>query len=379
MKRILFIINVDWFFLSHRLPIALEAQSNGYSVTIACHFTEHKQDLVDMGFNLIDIPFSRSGSGIVHELKTIIYIRKVIKELNPSLIHAVTIKPVLYSGLALKLVKKNIPFVAAISGLGYVFTANTLRAYATKQIVSSLYKIALSQKCKVVIFQNPSDEAILTCVAKLTQSEKFLIKGSGADLSVYSYFPENTKGVIKVVMASRLLIEKGVYQYIDAAKIVKAQHGNVEFILVGSPDLDNPNTIKQTEIDTWVKNGIVTYLGHRKDISNIFSDSNIVCLPSFYGEGVPKVLIEAAACGRAIVTTDNPGCKDAVIEGETGLIVQVRDAKTLAAALKLLIEQPKLRVSMGGKARALAEKEFDVNSVVSKHLIIYSGLIGKSQ
>lgn len=375
--KILFIVNVDWFFISHRLPIALKALSCGYQVTVACRFTEHKAELSSLGFNVVDISFTRSGGGIPSEINTIKAIKAVIKDVQPSLIHAITIKPVLYSGMALKTIKQDIPFVAAISGLGYVFTANSVRAKITKLIASAFYKIALAQKYKTVIFQNSSDEDILTAVAKLMGSDKTLIKGSGAELSVYNYLPENTNGTINVVMACRLLKEKGVYQYIDAAKIIKKQHPAVEFLLVGTPDLENPNTIQQNEIDSWSEQGVITYLGHRNDIPDVFSRSNIVCLPSFYGEGVPKVLIEAAACGRAIVTTNNPGCRDAVIEGETGLTVPIRDAKALAAAILKLIEQPELRVAMGAKARVFAEKEFDVNSVVNKHLEIYNNLLSR--
>jgi glycosyltransferase involved in cell wall biosynthesis len=376
-KKILFLINVDWFFISHRLPIALEAQDKGYVVTIACHFTKHKKELINMGFSVVDIPFSRSGSGIINELNTLKNIRKVIKEVNPSLIHAVTIKPVLYTGLVLKSINRNIPFVAAISGLGYVFTASTLRAKLTRLIVSGFYKVALSQKYKVVIFQNTSDESILTDVAKLKANSKVLIKGSGADLSVYNYLPENSTDSIKVVMACRLLKEKGVYEYVASAKLVKEQYPRTEFLLVGTPDVENPNTVKQVEIDGWVKNSLIKYLGHRHDIPKVFSGSNIVCLPSFYGEGVPKVLIEAAACGRAIVTTDNPGCKDAIIDGETGILVPIRDAQALSQAIITLIKDAELRSDMGRKARVFAEKEFDVNAVVAKHLDIYKNLLGR--
>lgn len=377
MKKLLFFVNVDWFFISHRLAIAKKALKEGYEVTIACRFTEHKAELSALGFNVVDIPFSRSGGGAKAEINTIKAIKQVIDDVEPSLIHAITIKPVLYTGLALKTLKKDIPFIAAISGLGYVFTANTFRAKVTKFIASAFYKVALSQKLKTVIFQNTSDEAILTRVAKLKGTDKVLIKGSGADLSVYNFKPENLEQALTVAMACRLLKEKGVYQYIEAAKVVKASHPDVEFLLVGTPDLENPNSVKQTEIDSWVKEGVINYLGHRNDIPDVFSISSIVCLPSFYGEGVPKVLIEAAACGRAIVTTDNPGCRDAVIEGKTGLTVPVRDSKKLAEALTQLIENTELRLSMGLKARKFAEQEFDVNSVVDKHLEIYSALLAR--
>ncbi len=379
MKKLLFFVNVDWFFISHRLAIAEKALREGYEVTIACRFTEHKAELSAMGFNVVDIPFSRSGGGAKAEINTIKAIKQVIEDVEPSLIHAITIKPVLYTGVALKAVKKDIPFVAAISGLGYVFTANTFRAKVTKLIASAFYKVALSQKFKTVIFQNTSDESILTKVAKLNRTDKVLIKGSGADLSVYSFKPENQTAPLKVAMACRLLKEKGVYQYIEAARAVKKSRPDVEFLLIGTPDLENPNTVKQIEIEQWVNEGVINYLGHRNDIPDVFSESNIVCLPSFYGEGVPKVLIEAAACGRAIVTTDNPGCRDAVIDGKTGLTVPVRDSNKLAEALTQLIENTQLRLNMGLQGRKFAEQEFDVNSVVDKHLDIYCALLARGE
>ena len=379
MKKLLFFVNVDWFFISHRLAIAEKALREGYEVTIACRFTEHKAELSAMGFNVVDIPFSRSGGGAKAEINTIKAIKQVIEDVEPSLIHAITIKPVLYTGVALKAVKKDIPYVAAISGLGYVFTANTFRAKVIKLIASAFYKVALSQKFKTVIFQNTSDESILTKVAKLNRTDKVLIKGSGADLSVYSFKPEIQTAPLKVAMACRLLKEKGVYQYIEAARAVKKSRPDVEFLLIGTPDLENPNTVKQIEIEQWVNEGVINYLGHRNDIPDVFSESNIVCLPSFYGEGVPKVLIEAAACGRAIVTTDNPGCRDAVIDGKTGLTVPVRDSNKLAEALMQLIENTQLRLNMGLQGRKFAEQEFDVNSVVDKHLEIYSALLARGE
>ncbi len=375
MPKLLFLVNVDWFFISHRLPIAQEALKQGYDVTIACHFTEHKQELINMGFNVAELPFSRSGGSIGNEFKTLKAIRNLIKQEQPSVIHAVTIKPVLYAGLVLKTIKQKIPFVAAISGLGYVFTASTFRAKLTKFIASMVYKVALAHKNKTVIFQNRSDEKILTDVAKLAAKDKVLIKGSGADLSVYNHIPEINRPHIKVAMACRLLREKGVYQYIEAAKIVKARLPNTQFLLIGTPDLENPNTIKQAEIDKWVNDGVIDYLGHRNDIPAIFSDVNIVTLPSFYGEGVPKVLIEAAACGRAIVTTTNPGCSDAIINNVTGLAVPPMDGQSLADAFIQLINNPEQRIEMGIKARAFAEKEFDVKAVVDTHIKIYKALV----
>jgi glycosyltransferase involved in cell wall biosynthesis len=166
-----------------------------------------------------------------------------------------------------------------------------------------------------------------------------------------------------------------VYEYVEAAKIVHSKLDNVEFLLAGTPDEENPNSISQAELDEWNNNGIIKSLGHCKNISKIFSDSHIITMPSFYGEGVPKVLIEAAACGRPIVTTDNPGCRDSIIPDVTGKLVPIKDSLSLAEALIKLIKNPTLRVTMGKKAREYAEREFDEKSVVQKHMNIYSKLL----
>jgi len=377
--RLLFIVNVDWFFLSHRLPIAIKAIDEGFDVTIACRVTKHGSELKSMGFNVVDIPFSRSGTSIFNELRTIFSIIRLFRDIEPSIIHAVTIKPVLYSGFTLKIIRRRIPFVAAVSGLGYVFSAKRTCAKLTKFLVSILYKIAFSQKLKTVIFQNTSDQEVLSRVTSLNQADKVVINGSGVDLRVYDYVQETFSNNVTVVMASRLLREKGVYEYIEAAKLVRKDFPNITFLLAGTPDLDNPHSVTQAEIDGWVRDGIVEYLGYRDDIPGIFSNSNIVCLPSFYGEGVPKVLIEGAACGRAIVTTDNPGCRDAILNGKTGLLVPIRNIQALYDAIVYLILNPIERCSMGKQARTYAESQFDVTSVVDKHIRIYKDLLERTK
>lgn len=374
-RKLVFVVNVDWFFISHRLPIALKAISEGYEVHLICKDTGNSKELSDLGIHVHNIPFSRSGGKLLNELHSIIGLRQLFKSINPSIIHAVTIKPVIYSGLSLHFLKNKPNFVAAISGLGYVFSANSYRAKLTKSLVSILYKFAFFHKSKVVIFQNTADEKILSSVTNLSKNEKVLIKGSGADLGIYKYCKEPRSDTIKIVMACRLLKEKGVYEYVEAAKIVHSKLSNVEFLLAGTPDKDNPNSITQAELDEWNNTGIIKSLGHCNNISEVFSEAHIITMPSYYGEGVPKVLIEGAACGRPIVTTDNPGCRDSVIPDVTGKLVPIKDSLSLAEALITLIENPTLRVSMGEKARQYAEREFDVKSVVQKHMKIYSTLL----
>ncbi|MGR5167027.1 glycosyltransferase family 4 protein [Vibrio astriarenae] len=377
--KLLFVVNVDWFFVSHRLPIALEATKKGYEVHIACVFTSHREYLEQLGLVCHDVNFSRSGGSLFKELKSVILVRNLISSLKIDIVHAVTIKPVIYTGIALRTMSQPPVFVAAISGLGYVFTASNVRAQLTKQLVSWLYCVALRHENKKIIFQNTSDQAILSSIVGLSDKDSTLIKGSGADLSVYSHQPESSGSTKVVSMACRLLKEKGVYEFVEAAKIVTKHRSDVRFWLIGSVDAGNPNSVTQREVDNWQNKGIIEALGHRSDIAELFSQSNIVTMPSFYGEGVPKVLIEGAACGRPIVTTNNPGCRDAVIENETGLLVPVRDAEALATALFHLLDDDDLRVGMGKKAREFAVKEFDVNNVVANHFEIYESLMENRQ
>jgi glycosyltransferase involved in cell wall biosynthesis len=370
---LLFLVNVDWFFISHRLPIALAAKANGYEVHIACAFTNKREYLESLGFIVHEIDFSRSGTHVYSELRTMFRIYRLLKLVKPSIVHAVTIKPVLYGGIAAKISGIH-AVVSAVSGLGLVFVASGFKAKLRKFLVKLLYKAAFSNKRLAVIFQNPVDRLTLLNAVSLKADQCIMIKGSGVDLNEYKSIPEIDQTPV-VVMAARLLREKGVYVYIDAIKEIKRRGISARFLLVGEPDIGNPNTVTRSELDEWRESGIVELLGFREDIADIFSSSNLVVLPSFYGEGLPKVLIEAAACGRAIITTDNPGCAEAVINGVTGLIVSTKNSLELANAIQCLIENPELRRKMGTEARIYAEKEFDVRSVVDKHLAIYKELM----
>ena len=372
MKKILFLVNVDWFFVSHRLPIALQAQKEGYEVHVACKFSSHYDFLSSCGFNLHSISFDRSGAGFLYELRTLFSIRRLFKLVAPDLVHAVTIKPVLYGGVAARLTGvKSMAF--AISGLGLVFVADGAMAKARRWFISQFYQFALNINNSKVIFQNPEDKKILQRMLRLPDRRSEMIRGSGVDLSVYSVEPEPNK--ISVVMAARLLKDKGVYQFIDAARILRKRGIPVLFKLVGTPDFGNPNTVTNEELTFWCNEGTVELLGFREDIHRVFADSNIVVLPSFYGEGLPKVLMEAAACGRAVVTTDNPGCVAATEPGVTALIVPVKDSIALAEAIATLISDPARRKRMANAGRRLAEEAFTIEKVVEQHMDIYRDLI----
>jgi len=300
-----------------------------------------------------------------------------MRKIRHDLVHLVTIKPVLYGGLMARL--SGVPaMVAAISGLGTVFVDRDQKRSRIRRGVEWLYRVALGHSNAKVIFQNPDDRAALIGMGAVSKEKTALIRGSGVSLAAYSMRPE-PEGVPVVTFAARLLADKGVREFVEAARVLKGRAVVARFWLAGSPDPGNLTSISEKELSHWSKDGCVETLGYRSDIPNLFANSNIVVLPS-YREGLPKALVEAAACGRAVVTTDVPGCRDAIEPESTGLLVPVRDAPALADAIQFLIENPERRKQMGASGRALAEREFAIEKVVDAHLAIYRELtIGTHQ
>jgi len=372
-KRLLFIVNVDWFFISHRLPIALEAIKEGYEVHLLCAVTDKTEYLESLGFIVHPFSFSRSGKNIFNEIACVFSLYKQIKNIKPDLVHLITIKPVLYGGIVARLVR--VPaVVSAISGLGFLFVERKgAKARLFRSLAFFLYRLALGHSNQRIIFQNPTDMNVLIGAGGVPKDKAKIIRGSGVDLDDYPMRPE-AGGAPVVMMASRLLKDKGVYEFVEAARIVKSKRTNVHFKLIGEPDFGNPASVTIEQVKSWQEEGLVDCLGFRRDIAALFSQAHIIVLPSSYREGLPKVLIEAAACGRAVITTDMPGCRDAIEPDVSGLLVPVRDAEALAEAMERLIEDDALRRQMGQAGRDLAEREFGIDKVVATHLAIYQEL-----
>lgn len=371
-KDLLFVVNVDWFFVSHRLPIAMAAMEEGYRVHLACAFTDHGDYLASLGIELHPLTLSRSGTRIGQELKSFFAIYRLIKGIKPDIVHSVTIKPVVYGGVASRLtgIKGR---VASISGLGYVFVSRGFKAGVFRRMVSVLYRFAIGSRRTRVIFQNPEDKRLMIQNKVISEKQAILLRGSGVSLKKYPYRPE-PDGIPVIAFASRLLRDKGVGEFVRAAHILQARGIKARFWLIGDVDPDNPASVSREMLDAWRKKNVVEIMGYRTDIPELFANSNIIALPSYYGEGLPKVLLEAAACGRAVITTSHPGCRDAIEPGRTGLLVPVRDAEALADAVQKLIENPELRKSMGQAGRTLAEREFAIEKIVDAHLEIYRQL-----
>jgi glycosyltransferase involved in cell wall biosynthesis len=370
MPKLFLVVNVDWFFLSHRLPIALEALNRGYEVTIFTIDTGKKAEIESYGLRCISLPTSRSGTNILQELKVIALLWRYYKNEKPDIIHHVALKPVTYGSIVCRFLKiKNV--TNALSGMGFLF-ANPEKISFTRRIVLSLFKIAFKNPSLKFIFQNEDDLNIIVNSGVVDRKQCHIIKGSGVSLEEFAYTVENLEQKVRFVLPARMLTDKGVVEYIKAAKIVSSKHPNkAQFILAGAIDMGNKAGIPETEIRDWEKEGHIEYIGFQTDMVKIVKAANVIVLPS-YREGLPKSLIEACAIGRAIITTDVTGCKDVVTEGVNGLIIPVKNHEALAEAIEKLLFDSNLRVEMGKKGRTIAEREFSVEGVIEKTFHIYS-------
>lgn len=372
MKKALFIVvNVDWFFLSHRLPIALAAKEKGYRVTIVSKDTGKREEIEALGLRFINVEFERSGANPLHELRCIKILYKIYKLEKPDIIHHVTLKASLLGCLAAKLsgIKR---VVNAISGFGYNFTDE--RTGIKQRIIRTMMNMAFKSKKFHFIFQNPDDINQFMKFNFVSESQIHLIKGSGVDLNKFTYEKPISKEKVQVILPARMLYDKGIIEFIQAAKKIKDKVvDKAEFVLVGDCDTINLSGIKEEDIKREIDVPFLNWIGFKKDIFSVIKNSDIVVLPS-YREGLPKSLIEACAVGRPIVTTDVEGCRECVIEGYNGYLVPAKNIETLSEKMEDLINDPEKRTRMGLNGRILAEKNFAIDFVIREHLRIYKDL-----
>lgn len=367
MKRIAFVVNVDWFFESHRLPLAIEALDRGWDVFLISKNTGRFEQLSGLGINCISIDFERSGKNPLRELKHILKLKEIYKTINPDIIHHITLKPSIYGTIASKRIKAKV--INAVSGLGYSFTDN--RRSLSKIILIQLLKWAFKDKKSNFIFQNPDDKLIYDELKFLNSTNYVIIKGAGVDENKYRYVLPTEKDRIQIILAARMLKDKGVFEFIAAANLLKEKYQNkARFILVGAIDLDNPAYITADELNLLCDQRYIVWKGYESDMKKVYEEADIACLPS-YREGLPKSLIEAMAIGRPIVTTDAIGCRECVDDNVNGLIVPIKDVEKLAEVIETLILDKNLRIEMGLKSRMKMEKEMSLNYVVSSTFTFY--------
>jgi len=367
--NIFYIVNVDWFFLSHRLQLALAMKNSGYDVYILTKDSGRRKEIEENGLHFIDIDFDRSGKNPLKEFLIIREILKHIKKHKPSIVHNVTIKPALYGSIAAKIYgKPNLKIVNAISGLGYNFIGD--RQGPVQRVLKKLMNFAFNKNVNF-IFQNPGDMALYKQLGYLQNNKFKLIKGAGVDSVEFQFHDPIEKDQLQIVLTARMLKDKGVIEFTEAAKILKSEwNSKVLFRLIGDIDTSNPAGLEKSELRKLELPNYIVWEGYRKDIRAVLIDADIVCLPS-YREGLPKSLIEAMAIGRPIVTTDVPGCRECVEENYNGFLVPSQNSIELARALEVLLLSSELRLEMGKNSRKKMLKELSLDKVISDTVAFY--------
>lgn len=377
-RRLLIVVQEALFFTTHRLPVGRAMRQRGWEVHVAAPKDPViAARLAAEGFVFHPIPLNRSRQNPLAELKLLLVLLKLCLRLRPDLLHLVSVKPVVWGGVAARLL--GLPGVIhAITGLGYVFIrpANG-GADLLRRLVEGLYRLALAHRNSLTIFQNPDDLVVFEARRLVAAGRTVMIRGCGVDMQVFTEQPEpgiDAEHPPVVMFPARLLGDKGVCEFVAAAEQLRAAGVRARFVLVGRRDPDNKTDIGEAQLQAWIDSGAVEYWGFSEQMPAMLARAHIIVMPS-YREGLPRGLIEAAAIGRAIVTTDAPGCREVVRHEENGLLVPVGDGDAVAAAIRRLLENPTLRRRLAARGRAIAESEFSVEHFVEASLNTYDRVL----
>ncbi len=366
--KLLFFVTEDWYFCSHRLPLAVAARDAGFEVVVVTRVDRHGDLIQSRGLRLIPIRLNRQGINPIDDLVLIARLYRIYRRERPHIVHHVAMKPVLYGSLAAWL--GRVPAVInALAGMGFLFSSRNAKARLLQPLVRLALRLLLGGGNSRVILQNPDDVRLMTRAAGLDPQCIHLIRGSGVNLEQFHPRPE-PPGPPVVMLPSRLLWDKGVGEFVSAARILRNEGTEARFVLVGKPDPGNPASVPKRQLAQWIAQGLVEWWGHSDEMAMTLAQSHIVCLPS-YREGLPKVLLEAAASGRPVVTTDAPGCREVVQDRENGLLVAIKDSADLAHALRQLIQDPADRARYGRAGRARAEAHFGIDQITAETLAVY--------
>lgn len=375
-KCILYVANTSWYLFNFRLPLMKSMVECGWRVVAAAPLDRYSGRFAEHGITYHPMDMSRKGLNPFSDMRLLHKLYDLYRKERPALVHHFTIKPVIYGSLAARFAR--VPAVVnAVTGLGHVYAARGLKARVLKAVVNTIYRPALRGRNVRVIFQNPDDREAFIARGLLRPERAVLIRGSGVDVSSFVPAPE-PKGEPVILLCARMLRNKGVEDLIAAARLLNKRRISCRVVLAGDSDQGNPEAIPVTQLQEWDREGIIAWLGHREDMPAVFANAHIVALPTTYGEGVPRSLIEAAACGRPIVANDVAGCREIVRHGENGFLVPAGDGKALADALGILIEDSSLRIAMGIRGREIAVAEFAQELVLDATHKVYNELLNNS-
>jgi glycosyltransferase involved in cell wall biosynthesis len=373
-RRVLFVVTEDWYFHSHRLSHAVAAVRAGYHVGVATRETRHGAEIRAAGIELIPLEISRRGFNPLAEIRAIVGLARLYRRYRPDIVHHVALKPVVYGAIAVRFASVPVA-VNAVAGLGHAFTATGGFARVLRGAIAAVLPRLLNRRGSRVIVQNPDDRDALAAMG-VEAGRIALIPGAGVDPGEFELRDEAPEPVT-VTLASRMIWAKGIQAFVDAAAALRGRFPGVRFVLVGKPDAGNPKAVPEAQLRAWADSGVVEWWGFRPDMATVLRQSHIVCLPSAYGEGIPKTLIEAAASGRPIVATDVPGCREVVLHGDSGYLVPPGDQAALERALVELIRDGQRRVAMGRRGRELFERSFSLERVIADTLAVYREALGE--
>lgn len=376
-RTVLIVDNRVEYFLSHRLELAKSAQRLGAEVHVTALTGGEHGAVSEAGLTFHPITRRRRTANPLHEIALVLELRKLVRRLRPDLLHLVTLRSLLYGGTAARL-SSDPPTLHAVTGLGYLFADDSLKARTLRSVVLGLLRLATAQPRRRFLFQNPDDLDLFVAARVCSRKESSVVLGSGVD--VEKFRPRDSRAATPTVLfASRMLRHKGVAELVRAADMVADRGIDARFVLAGDTDPDNPGAVPRQELKAWDRKPTVAWVGYQEDMVPLFRDATIVCLPSRYREGVPKVLLEAAATGTPAITSDRPGCREAVIHGETGLLVAPPTSNEIADAVCHLLENPQARRRMGERARELAVDRFSLESVIESTVAVYRQLLSHAR
>jgi glycosyltransferase involved in cell wall biosynthesis len=364
--RLLFVVTEDWYFMSHRLPMARAARAAGFEVHVAARLGEDSYDIEQEGFFVHPVRFARGQTSAWRSLRTIMALRKVFREVEPTIVHYVAMQPSVLGVVAS--FGQDFSPVYGITGLGYAFAADTGATRSLRRGIRMLLRFGINRRRAVAIVQNPDDRAILTGLGA-KDDHVVLIPGSGVDADRFRPMPE-PDGPVTVAFVGRMLNLKGVRTLMAAHRMLREMNSACELLLAGTPDPASPDSIPEVEVAAWSREPGVTWLGHVADVITVWRRAHIAALPS-HREGLPKSLLEAAACGRPMIATDVPGCREIVLHEKTGLLVPVSDPEALADAILRLAYSSALRVRLGVAARRLVDERFSADIIGKATVALY--------